>query len=240
METSIPKTLLDSFSNYISKHLGLDFSQDRAKDLQRGLREMAREHHIEDIATFVCQLIAAPPSASRIEMLSKHFTVCETYFMREQATLNALQTIILPELIRERQQTDRCLKIWSAGCATGEEPYTIAMILHELLPDIRDWHIMILATDANPYAIGKARTGQYTKWSFRRTPNWVCSKYFCQTQDKRFEIIPEIKNMVRFAQCNLAELDFPRLQNHTHGLDIIFCRNVLMYFTEECRNEILS
>ncbi|HEY5119417.1 MAG TPA: CheR family methyltransferase [Anaerolineales bacterium] len=140
---------------------------------------------------------------------------------------------ILPELIRLREKSERRLRIWSAGCASGEEPYSIAIALRRLLPVPEDWRITILATDINPGILSRAMAGVYGEWSFRGLPKRLKEEYFHRKEDGRFEILPEIRKMVTFAYLNLVEDLYPATLNNTNAMDLIFCRNVLMYFTPE-------
>jgi chemotaxis protein methyltransferase CheR len=123
---------------------------------------------------------------------------------------------------------ERSIRIWSAGCSTGEEAYSIAIALHKTIQKIEDWNITILATDINPRALSKAVTGIYGTWSFRNSPAWLKSTYFHHKEDRQYEIIPEIKNMMTFTCLSLVEMS---AIGNVNTMDIIFCRNVLMYFT---------
>jgi chemotaxis protein methyltransferase CheR len=107
------------------------------------------------------------------------------------------------------------------------------MALNESIPDLRDWNITILATDINPHFLKKASQAVYGEWSFREASGWLKEKYFTKVKDKHYEVKPHIKKMVTFAHLNLAEDVYPSLLNNTNAMDIIFCRNVLMYFTPE-------
>jgi chemotaxis protein methyltransferase CheR len=116
------------------------------------------------------------------------------------------------------------------GCCTGEEPYSIAILVSRLLPDRSNWRINILGTDINPRFLEKAENGIYTDWSFRDAPSWLKTHYFRERRAGRYEILPAVKSLVRFAYLNLAEDSYPSLLNDTDGMDLILCRNVLMYF----------
>lgn len=179
------------------------------------------------------RLLNAPLEQNEIEMLASHLTVGETYFFREQRQFEALEQHILAELVASRQQSERRIRIWSAGCCTGEEPYSIAITLDRLLPDFRSWDITILATDLNPHFLQKARRGVYHDWSFRTTPSWIKDLYFTRVAENAFEIKPRIRESVTFSYLNLADDIYPALSNNTNAMDMIFCRNVLMYFKPE-------
>jgi chemotaxis protein methyltransferase CheR len=159
--------------------------------------------------------------------------VGETYFFRETHALDVFTEQILPPLIQARQQTSRSLRIWSAACCTGEEPYSLAILLRTRIPNIQDWNITIVGTDINTRFLKKAAEGVYSEWSFRATPHHYKERYFRRTTNGRFEIVPEIRRMVRFSQLNLAEDAYPSFINDTNNMDVIFCRNVFIYFSPE-------
>jgi chemotaxis protein methyltransferase CheR len=131
------------------------------------------------------------------------------------------------------------LRIWCAACCTGEEAYTIAIILTQVIPDWRDWNITLLATDINSNFLRKAARGTFGQWSFRNSPPWL-KQYFLPAGHGRFEIVPHIKQLVRFAQLNLAQEVYPSSDNDTGAMDLIVCRNVLMYFSERQATRVLE
>jgi chemotaxis protein methyltransferase CheR len=144
-----------------------------------------------------------------------------------------------PELIRSRRDRGRRLRIWSAGCASGEEAYTLAIVVYRAIADLKDWQIHILATDVNPKSLQKADGGLYSKWSFRDTPPAIMEKYFTR-RDRGYEIQPHIKGMVSLAYLNLVEDNYPSLATQTNAMDLILCRNVLMYFAPAQSQKVLQ
>ena len=129
----------------------------------------------------------------------------ETYFFREQRALEVLTTQILPSLMQDPQHGERHIRIWSAACCTGEEPYSIAITLATTMLMFPDWQVSIIGTDINPRFLQRASRGVYTEWSFRNTPAWIKERYFQCTADNQFALCPEIKQMVTFFPLNLAE-----------------------------------
>ena len=240
MTQKISAELLGQFSDFLAAKIGLSFPPKSWPDLTRGLKTAARDLGCDSAEQCVRQLMLAPLAREQIEILASHLTVGETYFFREKKSLAVLENHILPELIRERRrQGQRHLRIWSAGCATGEEAYTLAILLSRLIADLRDWQIHILATDINPLALQKGDLGLYGKWSFRDTPPEIMQKYF-SPREQRFEILPDLKRLVSFAYLNLAEDVYPSLATQTNALDLILCRNVLMYFSAGQARKVLS
>jgi chemotaxis protein methyltransferase CheR len=218
-------------SEFVAETTGLHFPRERWADLQRGLEAAARELRFEDLATCAEWLLSTPANKAQLQVLASHLTVGETYFLREKKTFEVLASRVLPELVRSRRGREQRLRLWSAGCCTGEEPYSLAMLLHQVIPDLSDWHVTILATDINARFLRKAVAGSYSQWSFRDTPAWLKERYFSQTADGRYAIVPEVKKMVTFEHLNLVEDTYPSLATDTNAMDVIFCRNVMMYFT---------
>ena len=227
----LPGALLSSLSSVLDARMGLHFPRERWRDLERGVAAAAREFGFGDPETCVRSLLCGPLTRNQIEILAGHLTVGETYFFRETRSFEILEERILPELICARGGAERRLRIWSAGCCTGEEPYSIAMLLDRLIPDIEEWNITLLATDINPAFLRKAAEGVYGEWSFRGTPAWLRERYFRKRKGGRFEIEPRIRKRVTFSYLNLADDVYPSLSNHSNAMDVILCRNVLMYFT---------
>jgi chemotaxis protein methyltransferase CheR len=222
---------LGQLSDFVADRLGLSFPPDRWTDLERGILSATPELNFPDSEPFIHWLLSSALSRNQIEILASHLTVGETYFYRDGKAFKALENRVLPSLIRAKEKSDKRLRIWSAGCCTGEEAYTIAIVVSRAIPDPKDWSLTILATDINPRFLKKASKGLYGEWSFRDCPAWIREQYFTGAGGGLFQLRPEIIKMVRFAYVNLAEDTYPSLLNGTNAMDIIFCRNVLMYFT---------
>jgi chemotaxis protein methyltransferase CheR len=221
---------ISELSEFVAARTALHFPRERWADLESKAGSAAKEFGFADVDAFIGWLISSPLSREQMEILASHLTIAETYFWREPQVFEALEEWILPELIRSRENGDRRLRIWSAGCATGEEPYSIAIALRRVLPALEKWHVTILATDINPRILRRAAAGVYRQWSFRNAPPWLKDGFFHEKKGDVFEILPEIRKMVTFAYLNLAEDIYPSPLNDTNAMDIIFCRNVLMYF----------
>jgi chemotaxis protein methyltransferase CheR len=233
MVYSIPAILLSQLTDFVARQMGLSFPPARWRDLERGIGSAARDFGFADAGSCVQWLLSSPFTRGQIEILASHLTVGETYFFRERKSFAVLEDHILPELIRSRRGTEQRLRIWSAGCCTGEEPYSVAILLSQMIPDLKDWNITILATDINPGFLSRASAGVYRDWSFRDTPLRIQKDYFKRQKEGRFEIIASIKKMVTFSYLNLVEDGFPTLLTNTNAIDLIFCRNVLMYFAPQ-------
>jgi chemotaxis protein methyltransferase CheR len=239
MKNTLPDTILFQLSEFIALNLALNFPKEKWIDLERNIILAAKEFGFDDVETFVRHIISKPLSRVDSEKLASFLTINETYFWRESQAFEALEQKVLPEIIKMRKKEEKRIRIWSAGCSTGEEPYSIAIAISRLIPDIDQWNITILANDINPKMLQKASIGEYSQWSFRGVPQWLKSNYFIQKENGKFEIVPAIKNMVRFEYLNLAEDVFPSPLNNTNAMDIIFCRNVLMYFKQNRIKQVL-
>lgn len=238
MRPTLPSLLLSQLSEFVAAQMGLYFPQERWGDLERGITAAAPDFNFPDGESCAHWLLSAPLTRHMNEVLASHLSVGETYFFREKQSLGILEEHILPMLLQSRRQNERRLRIWSAGCCTGEEAYTIAILLDRLIPDIKEWNITILATDFNPKFLRKAAQGMYGEWSFRDAPVWLRERYFAQGKDGRFEILPRIRKMVTFSYLNFADDVYPSLLNNTSAMDVIFCRNVLMYFTAQRAKQV--
>lgn len=220
----------------IASRLGLDFSKGRQADLKRGLVQACRTSSVSAPETYLAWLATLPDENTEWRRLVGYLTVGETYFFRDRALFEALEQHVLASLIEAyRVQGILRLRLWSAGCATGEEPYSLAILLDRLLPDLANWALTILATDINPDALETARRGCYREWSFRETPQWIRDRYFHRRSAETFEVDPAIRGMVTFAPLNLVEESYPAMVTNTSAMDLILCRNVLMYFTREAQ-----
>lgn len=221
---------LGNVAKTIEKELGLFFPENRYEDLKRGLVNSSKvlyndtnpQRIIEEIITN----IRIPKKI--LETLSATLTIGETYFFRERPAITFFQDILIPKLYEKQGR----IKIWSAGCSSGEEPYTVAILLKEHLPESITERISIIATDINNKSLHKAHEGVYSEWSFRETPDSVKSRYFSQTKGG-WRLNEDIRKMVTFSFLNLVRDPFPDPLNGTDNLDVIFCRNVLMYFSYE-------
>ena len=230
MNSGLSNLLLTQFSEFIAAHMGLHFPVERWPDLQRGIRNAAPELGYTREEECVRWLMSAPLTRPQIKILASNLTVGETYFFREKRVFEIFAEQILPELIQARRGGEQHLRFWSAACCTGEEAYSLAITLRRTIPDLKDWQVTILATDLNSGFLQKAALGEFGEWSFREAPAWLKEQYFECGGGNRYAIRPEIRRMVQFEQLNLAEDTFPSLLTDTNAMDVIFCRNVLMYF----------
>jgi len=209
----------------IEHETGLQFTGARRDELPAAFARMASDAGLADAATLAAWLADGPWDAARSALCARHLTIGETYFFREPRGLD-----LLCEVARDKAQAGppAGLRVWSAGCATGEEPYSMALALRINVPQLAPERITILATDLNPASLETARAGLYREWSFRRTLPMLRSAWFQRTEAGQYRLPEDVRRQVRFAQLNLAQGPYP---SETAAMDLIFCRNVLMYFS---------
>ena len=231
---------MERCSQFIEARAGLHFPRERWPDLERALCVVASELGFENLEECTSRFVSNRAKREELDVLFSRLTIGETYFFRDQKAFEVLEHRVLPEIIRARRSSAKRLRIWSAGCCTGEEPYSIAIAVSRVLPDIGDWEVTIVGTDINQRFLEKAEAGVYSHWSFRGTAEDLRARYFHQTGKDRFEIIPPIKKLVTFVCVNLVEDIFPSLLTNTNAMDVIFCRNVLMYFSREQAKKVTA
>ncbi|WP_320008235.1 CheR family methyltransferase [Maridesulfovibrio sp.] len=177
--------------------------------------------------------------SEELNMLTELITTNETSFFRDNSQLKIFQNFTLKKFIDAGNESGRReIKIWSAGCSSGEEPYTLAIILHETLKsEIGKWRIKITANDISTNVLKMAEKGLYTKYSLRTTPAPIILKYFKNIGNDVFQINPEVKRLVKFSKINLNIESQVKLIPKSH---IVFCRNVIIYFDKKMKIKVLS
>lgn len=232
-------TCKDAFIQFIRNRLGIVIQHYQIKDLEKTVLNACEQFKCTP-QEYLDKLIHCPNNSPLLEHLIAGVTIGETYFFRDKQQMELLETKLLNELITfKRKKGDLSLRIWSAGCASGEEIYTVAMILCELLPDILAWRIQLLGTDINTSALQLAIDGCYDEWSMRCIPDYFLKKYFSKKNDK-FYLSTTIRNLVKFSYHNLNADNFPSILNNTNANDLIVCRNVLIYFDSEINARLMK
>ncbi|MFH0968308.1 MAG: CheR family methyltransferase [Methanobacteriota archaeon] len=231
---------LARLSTFVQERIGLYFPPEKYDDLRRSIALISSERGFISQSACLAWILSTHLDRSLIEMLSASLTVGETYFFREPDVFQVFEDQILPTLISKRWKQGRILRIWSAACSTGEEAYTLAILVSKIVPEIDTWSITILGTDINPQAIKTAETGIYREWSFRSIPSSIKDRFFQRLSDGRYQIGDTIRNLVTFSYLNLGEDTYPSLLTNTNAMDLIFCRNVLMYFSKETIQETID
>lgn len=236
MSVSLTPNLLQTMIDWVDLHIGLKVSDARLSEFEKGIILAAADSGFEEPSEYVKELIRGQPSENELGFLASYLTVGETYFFRDPLSFDVLKTYVLPEIGQQQGK----FKVWSAGCASGEEPYSLAMTMLSAFGKAAQNMTSIIATDVNPRYLNTARAGLYRRWSFRDVPIYIKDTYFNLTPDDRYSLSDGVKRMVDFSFLNLADDKYPSLVNDTHDLDVIFCRNVLIYFSPERVTQVLS
>lgn len=184
-------------------------------------------------------LTAHASREAELRQLLNEITIGETCLFRSQPQLDALRKVILPEMVNDKsKQAIKRLRIWSAGCSTGEEPYTLAMnLMEESEGLLKGWTIEIMATDLNDRSVEAAKAGIYGDYALRNTSDYFRKKYFSPVEEKKLQVRPEVKKLISFSRLNLQ--DDSRML-FMKGLDLVLCCNVLIYFDEASKSRVIN
>jgi len=176
---------------------------------------------------------------AELRQLLNELTIGETCLFRSQPQLDALRKVILPELVAEKaKQVVKRLRIWSAGCSTGEESYTLAMnMLEESEHLLKGWTVEIQATDLNDRSIETAKAGIYGDYALRSTTDYFKRKYFSAVDEKKLQVHPEVKKLITFSRLNLQDNSKMLFMK---GMDLVFCCNVLIYFDGPSKSKVVD
>lgn len=230
----LPEDVFRLVRDIIKDYCGLYFDDGARYLLEKRLTRRIRGHHLNDFRDYYRFIRYDKRAEEELSAIMDVLTVNETYFFREQNQLRAFSEEILEEL-KTVNKGRRALKIWSAGCSTGEEPYTIAMLLNEKA-GFNGWDIEIHGSDINQRVLQTARRGVYRKNSFRTTEPYFLSKYFIE-EDGAYRIADTVKKYVNFSYLNLLD---PFKTRFLGKMDVIFCRNVLIYFDNVSRRRVID
>ncbi len=224
-------SLLKQARNLIARRIGLLVREQDDAMLRKVIAERVRALDLSGVEQY-CQLLESDAGIRHErEELTVPLTTGETYFFRDSGQHILLQNRILPDLL-ERRKTERTLRIWSAACSSGEEAYSLAIVLDELMGDPSQWDILILGTDINRHAIEKARRGIYTEWSFRGMSDERRQRYFHRHKDS-WVLDDNIRNRVMFQTGDLVADRLPDYAANLYDLDLILCRNTFIYMAPQ-------
>ncbi|MDI6735428.1 MAG: CheR family methyltransferase [bacterium] len=227
------------FQDFILQNSGIFVDEIKRDMLRKALLARTTFLNLSGYADYYKFLKYNPRGEEEFKEILNLITICETYFFRDIKHFHTLRHYLLPEIIKRKQaQGSNGIRIWSAGCSTGEEPYSIAITLLEALQPALMWDVEIFASDVSTKALKTAQEGVYSKWSLRSTDRSYIEKYFIQ-DDKKYALKDEIKKAVNFEYFNLIREPFP-LSKMGDYWDIIFCRNVTIYFKHESTKRVIS
>jgi chemotaxis protein methyltransferase CheR len=216
---------VEAAGEWVRRRTGLVFPESRRCAFEAGLLRALRRAGLAEDTASLASLDADP---AFLDDLVGEITVGETYFFREPQQFSVIRNIVVPSLLAHRPP-DQALRIWSAGCATGEESYSLAILMRELGLETA---AHIVATDLSRAALAAARRASYTQWSLRGASEEMLRSYFRRV-GPRFELAPDLRAAVEFGYLNLASDSYPSLAAGIWGMDLILCRNVLIYFDLE-------
>lgn len=221
--------------DYLSDYCGLYFDDKSKPIFERRLNRRLKLNHLKNFREYYRLLLYDLRRDEELQAIIDILTVNETYFFRGEAQMSAFRDEILPEL-REKNKSTRTINIWSAPCSTGEEPYTLAMLILEH-GGFSGWDINILGSDISQRVITTARKGVYKETSFRATEAYFLKKYFKNEEGVGSRISDAAKGLVSFNLLNLFDSYKTRLVN---PMDVIFCRNLLIYFSQTAREKLVT
>ncbi|MFN3148447.1 CheR family methyltransferase [Bremerella sp.] len=221
----------------VEDETGMDFSGSRFTRLRDAVAKVLARQAGEDQLDVL--LHSPQQRACFLEQVTAELTVGESFFFRNEHHMKVLREHVLPDILRENA-AKREIRIWSAGCAGGEEPYSLAILLDEILGARQDWRVSILGTDLNPEFLERARGGKYRAWSFRHTHVHENPRYFTPDNNDNFLLAPKIRDVVRFAYLNLVKDVYPSPLTGTLGIDLILFRNVAIYLQQDVTQAILK
>jgi chemotaxis protein methyltransferase CheR len=194
---------------------------------------------LDDEGQYYQYLNLHPKKEKEFDRLLSEITINETSFFRIMPHFTALREFVFPDIVKRRKESGKRIRIWSAGCSSGEEPYSIAMSIKEFLGDTQSWKIEILASDIDKQILDQARRGIYRKRSLKYTDPRFLTKYFTQ-HENTYELKEDIKEMVNFQYLNLLQDKSATRQDNSLKFDLIFCRNVLIYFGTLTQQRVLN
>jgi chemotaxis protein methyltransferase CheR len=218
----------EQYRKLIYNESGIHFTATNRSILESRLKERLREKNVDSVKTYFSTISS---NQGELKSFLDSITTNLTRFFRNQAHFDALEKHVIPELMKVKQGGGNVIKIWSAGCSTGEEPYTIAMLLSEILSP--PWKYEIIASDLSLKCLMTAKEGFYADNRIDGVPDHYLKKYFDKVEGG-YKVHPDIMSKIRF--------DYHNLKNDAgqRGMDIIFCRNVIIYFDEVAQTAVIN
>lgn len=224
--------------DFIYQQCGIYIAENRKYLVENRLSNRIKDLNLKSYSEYYNFLRFDAGKRLELNKLFEVVTTNETSFYRNPPQLQVFQEVVLKGVIEEaRKAGKKRLRIWSAGCSTGEEPYTLAIILHEVLrQEISTWDIKITANDLSEAVLASARRGVYSEYALRTTPKDIVARYFKQ-EDNSYKIDPKLKHIVSFGQINLSDkLQLSRVEKS----QIVFCRNVIIYFDDDMKKRVIN
>jgi len=235
---NITKQEYQRIRDFIYRKTGLFFEDRKLYFVQKRIEKRVTTLGLETTDDYIRELQFRDPQQTELQAFLNILTTNETYFFREFDQLATFAEHCLPEICERKQDLGSTkLRMWSAGCSTGEEPYTLAIIIKEMLENEQDWLVDVLATDINTRVLNIAKNGVYEARAIKDVPQEYLQRWFDSYSEGRYSVRPALKKMCDFQILNL--MDRSGLKRITN-VDFIFCRNVLIYFDNDSRKEVVS
>ncbi|GLR67524.1 chemotaxis protein methyltransferase [Acidocella aquatica] len=231
---TISESEFEKFRDFFYRRTGILFTQSKRYYVDKRLLQRISAAGMESFEQYFMRL--RRDAGEEIEQLINLFTVNETYFYREENQFGGLANHILPELTAHLAPGSR-IRIWSLPCSTGEEPYSIALYLLENWPEIENYEVELLASDIDTRALSAARAGIYDARALHRLPRDVVRRYFVKLGEDQFRLSNTIRQAVSFSRVNASD---PREMRAFEQIDVIFCRNMLIYFDDRARRRTVE
>ena len=223
-------------ASFIYDHAGLYFDEASKFLLESRLQNRLKEHHFDSFLKYYHYLLYHQDRVLELNVMIDIVTTNETYFYREKNQLDAFAEEVLPELA-ERNAGKKRLRIWSAGCSTGEEPFTLAILCSESGLFDGTWEVDIIGTDISQRVLQTARKAVFSQSSFRATEENAIQRYFTRTEDGKYALDDSIRNTVHFGHLNLMD---EKMMGLIRECDIIMCRNVIIYFDKNAKARVVN
>ncbi len=237
---ALPPDLLQRLTAFIKEKLGASYPKIKAGEFDSIISKTAASRGFAHTVDYAEWILSDTENHNEVNHLASHLTVGETYFFRHAEVFDVFENEIIPEALNAHPADLQNLRIWSAGCSSGEEPYSIAISLERCRRKHSAFNSVVYASDINQALLTKAQNATYTKWSFRDTPDTLREKYFSEVDQRYYKLNQEVARQVSFSSLNLLTDDFPSHQHPFGEMDVIFCRNVLIYFDDDQIQKIVK
>ena len=226
------------FQELLIEKSGLCFDEGRSQSLHLALWQRLQHRGYDSYREYYNLLKFHPEGHIEIRELLDLITIGETYFFRNKAQFDVLMKFVLPEIIQRKMHSqDKCLRVWSAGCSGGDEAYSIAIAIMEVVPSYKDWSISVLGTDINRNGLARAKEAIYNKKSIGHLPEEYLGKYF-SVRGATYILYASVRELVQFEYHNLVK--DPLIHEKMQNVDILFCRNVTIYFDDKTTKRVLQ
>ncbi len=222
--------------DFILERSGIYFAENKMYLVKNRLAKRMAELQIKTVRDYFYH-VKYDASLHEFNRLMDLVTTNETSFFRNEPQLLSFSEEVLPLMVSQKlsERGTKSLRIWSAGCSTGEEPYTLAILIHERLKSLIGWNVEIIANDISEEVLQKARLGEYNGITLRAVSPDILNRYFIKSGEM-YKVKPEVQSIVKFSHMNLNE---PRKLTLVSGMDVVFCRNVMIYFSDDVKKQLV-